>query len=168
MGDIDGDSVLDRLPPSALAPVVINVTDAPPTPYLSWRVVVNDGNLRFRLVPEGNMWIQMGLYILLWILPLVTAAVSAWIFIASFYRVKFNKIGVSEKMNLLPVAIRKPFDRESGIFSMLAKTPDEKCLQMDPKPVDIREQSEENTRTVLIATMEYDIEDWNIKIKIGG
>jgi alpha-1,3-glucan synthase len=23
-------------------------------------------------------------------------------------------------------------------------------------------------RTVLIATMEYDIEDWNIKIKIGG
>lgn len=26
----------------------------------------------------------------------------------------------------------------------------------------------ENRRTVLIATMEYDIEDWNIKIKIGG
>ncbi len=23
-------------------------------------------------------------------------------------------------------------------------------------------------RTILIATMEYDIEDWNIKIKIGG
>lgn len=26
----------------------------------------------------------------------------------------------------------------------------------------------ENRRTILIATMEYDIEDWNIKIKIGG
>ena len=26
----------------------------------------------------------------------------------------------------------------------------------------------ESRRTVLIATMEYDIEDWNIKIKIGG
>jgi alpha-1,3-glucan synthase len=26
----------------------------------------------------------------------------------------------------------------------------------------------ENTRTVLIATMEYLIEDWDIKIKIGG
>ena len=32
----------------------------------------------------------------------------------------------------------------------------------------VRALAVSNRRTILIATMEYDIEDWNIKIKIGG
>jgi hypothetical protein len=37
-----------------------------------------------------------------------------------------------------------------------------------PRPPMPTIEATEKPRTVLIATMEYEIEDWNIKIKIGG
>ncbi|KAK4501124.1 hypothetical protein PRZ48_006930 [Zasmidium cellare] len=169
LGDIDGDSVLDRLPPSALEPVVLNITQAPPEPYLSWRLVVNDGNLRFRLEPQGNMWQQLGLYIVLWALPLVTAGLAAWIFMASFYKVKFNKIGVSEKIERPSVGIPSTLNTERKPFvKLLNSKASKKSLDMEAKPASIHEQQQTDQRTILIATMEYNIDDWNIKITIGG
>ncbi len=50
-GDIDGDLGLDRLPPSAMVPNVINVTSGPPSPYLSYRLVLQDSTPNFELVP---------------------------------------------------------------------------------------------------------------------
>lgn len=163
LGDIDGDSVLDRLPPSSLAKLVLNITMPPPKPHLAWKIAVNDGNMRFALIPTGNMWHQLTLYVLLWTVPLITAALSAWVFVLGFYKVKFNKIGATEKIrSVLPVAIRKPLRK---LFHR--RTPSsERFLQEVAKPS--LENSLENQRTVLIATMEYNIDDWNIKIKIGG
>lgn len=159
LGDIDGDSVLDRLPPSSLVSVTLNITDAPPKPYLAWRYHVDDGNLRFRLEPQGNMWLQLSLFIIFWILPLLTAALTTRIFILGFYRIKFNKLGaVSEKIGMLPLAIRRTF-HGAGVSSLLRPRP--QFLQVDQKPV----VDSMGQRTVLIATMEYDIEDWGIKIK---
>ena len=43
-GDVDGDGVLDRLPPNTAAPVYCNLS-APPRPHISWTLVVNDANL---------------------------------------------------------------------------------------------------------------------------
>ncbi|KPI41393.1 Cell wall alpha-1,3-glucan synthase ags1 [Cyphellophora attinorum] len=171
LGDIDSDSVLDRLPPSSLSAVVLNVTRPPPRPALGWKFVVNDGSLHFDVLPSGNMWVQLIIFILLWTIPLATAAAAAWVFALSFYGVKFNEIGVSEKAGLIPGFIKRPFQR------LASQEPDEKprLLAKLKKRSQTFIQEKDNIiqeggrrRTVLIATMEYDIEDWEIKVKIGG
>ncbi|EXJ83816.1 alpha-1,3-glucan synthase [Capronia coronata CBS 617.96] len=167
MGDADGDSVLDRLSPSSLTSVVLNITQPPPRPYLGWRIVINDGNLRFKLVPSGNMWSQLILYVLLWTVPILTAAFAVWSFMQAFYQVKFNKVGTTEKSGLIPAGVKKQFkklvDEEDhpGILAKFTRKP--KFVQPTGTIVD-----QQRRRTVLIATMEYDIEDWAIKVKIGG
>ncbi|PIA97098.1 Cell wall alpha-1,3-glucan synthase ags1 [Cercospora beticola] len=171
MGDIDRDSVLDRLPPSSLAPVVLNITAPPPKPFIAWKYVVDDGSLRFRLEPTGSMWQQLGLYLTLWVTPLITAALSVWIFVRSFYKIKFNQVGITEKLGLirlLPYGLRKrlqpmPGEERETLLSKLKR----QSLIFSRKTEAIMAQSE-SRRKVLIATMEYDIEDWAIKIKIGG
>ena len=171
LGDIDGDSILDRLPPSSLSDLVLNITEAPPKPYLGWRVVINDGSLRFQLVPSGSMWQQLALYILLWTIPIALAIAAPWLYMQSFYKVKFNEIGIAASTALIPMTIRRNFQR------LAPTTHDCDCeaRQSDKlkKPLFLNEGStvvdpQARRRTVLIATMEYDIEDWGSKVKIGG
>ena len=171
MGDIDGDSVLDRLPPSSLAPVVLNITAPPPKPYVAWRYVVNDGTLRFKLEPVGSMWQQLALYVVLWIVPLLSGGLSTWIFVQSFAKIKFNQIGITEKLGLLsilPYSLRKRLRTMPGEekTSLLAKL--KRQSQMFSRKTEALLSEQAARRRVLIATMEYDIEDWAIKIKIGG
>ncbi len=167
MGDADGDSILDRLPPSSLSSVVLNITIPPPKPHLGWRLVLNDGTMRFEILPSGNMWIQLTLYILLWIIPILTAAFGVWLFMQSFYQIKFNEVGITEKTSLVPAIFKKQFKKlrdeesSSGILTKFSRKP--QFIQPTAAVID-----QHKRRTVLIATMEYDIEDWAIKIKIGG
>ena len=87
-GDVDGDSVLDRLPPSSLASNTMNITEGPKAPYLSWQIVINDGSRRFVLFPRGSRHLQMTLFALLWVIPPVTAIIAVLIFKQSFYQVR--------------------------------------------------------------------------------
>ena len=171
MGDADGDSILDRFPPSALSAVVLNVTQPPPRPYLGWRFIINDGDLRFRIVPSGSMWTQLALYILLWVVPILTGAASVWVYMKGFYSVKFNQIGLTEKVGFIPLIFKKPFQR------IASHEPDEKArvmTKLKKRPTFLQPNDQltnahgGHRRSVLIATMEYDIEDWAIKVKIGG
>ena len=82
-GDVDEDQVLDRLPPNSLSSSFINVTNSPPSPYLAWQVSVNDETLRFDLVPVGSRIVQMVVYIIMWLMPITTAAVVIWLYMAS-------------------------------------------------------------------------------------
>ena len=84
-GDIDGDNVLDRIPPYSLINNVINISAPPPSPFLAWQIMLNDADYRYRLIPVGSRWNQLGLYILLWLLPILTGAAAIWIFVKSFY-----------------------------------------------------------------------------------
>jgi len=86
-GDVDGDSVLDRLPPSSLAFNTLNITEGPTSPYLSWQIVVDDGSRRFILLPRGSRHLQILLLILLWAIPPVTAVIAVFVFKRSFYQV---------------------------------------------------------------------------------
>ena len=170
MGDADGDSVLDRLPPSSLSAVVLNVTRAPPRDYLGWRVIIDDGSLRFKILPSGSANIQLILYLLLWFVPIITAAFSSWAYAQSFYGVKFNEIGAAAKSSLLPMFLKRPFQRladedeneKPGLLAVMKK----KKNFLNEKTTVISAQ--DKRRTVLIATVEYDIEDWAVKVKIGG
>ncbi|KAL8990136.1 MAG: hypothetical protein Q9169_008200, partial [Polycauliona sp. 2 TL-2023] len=111
LGDVNGDSVLDRLPPSSLKSVVLNITMDPPSPYLAWQFSLDDGTYRFNFLPAGSRWRQMALYFLLWFIPVVTGAAGIWAFMKSFYQVKFNQTGISDKKALIPLAVRRKFKR---------------------------------------------------------
>lgn len=88
-GDVDGDSILDRLPPSSLAFNTLNITEGPTSPYLSWQIVIDDGSRRFMFLPRGSRHLQILLVILLWVIPPITAIISVFIFKRSFYQVYF-------------------------------------------------------------------------------
>ena len=168
-GDINNDTIIDRIPPISLLDNVVNVTETPPSPFLAYRIALDDDTYRFALIPVGSRWRQLALFLLLGLVPVMSGAAGTWIFVRSFYRVKFNQVGVQERKGLIPRALRRKlqyYRLESGSRWSLrglrssAEKPADTALAMDA--------GSHHRRTVLIATMEYDIEDWAIKIKIGG
>ncbi|KAK4539476.1 hypothetical protein LTR36_010912 [Oleoguttula mirabilis] len=174
-GDVDGDNVLDRLLPGSLAPTLLNLTTLPPSPYLAFRLEVDEGSLRYQLVPTGNRMAQLLVFALLWALPILTAASATWIYMGAFYKIKFNKIGISKK------GMGGLFGKFGGKRGGFERLDGEDVESKGLKPMMLVNMHSRNAssssfapivakkrRTVLIATMEYDIEDWAIKIKIGG
>ena len=162
-GDVDGDNVLDHLPPNTLAQNTVNVTDPPRMPHVGYRMVVNDGSYRYTLQPTGSAWRQVAVFVLLCTVPLLTGIAAVMIFMRSFYQVKFNEIGLAEKVQQLP----KPVTALIGKLKRPAPAPKPALAPVDFDVLGTAALNS-NSRTVLIGTMEYDIEDWKIKIKIGG
>ena len=183
-GDDDGDSVLDRSLPNSLAQSSINITEGPPKPFLAWQFQLDDSNYKFVLVPVGNMWWQLVLYLLLAFIPILTAAVAVLVFMKSFYSVKFNKIGIAAKRQVVPDVVYKMFHRKPSVDDDEEAGEPLRDLQGNASGADlfIRDslpdapmgaagaivRAQPHRRKVLIATMEYDIEDWGAKVKIGG
>ncbi|KAM7188404.1 hypothetical protein V8F33_010655 [Rhypophila sp. PSN 637] len=155
-GDVDGDGILGRMPPSSLAQNFINASEPPPMPALSYKLIFNDATLSFRKEPQGSMWVQIIMFILLFVLPVVGGLTAVWIFMGSFYKVKINKVGF-KKRGRSP--LRNLGNRLSSISFENFRHKDED-IEMGVVP--------SKRRKVIIATMEYNIDDWNIKIKIGG
>ena len=105
-------------------------------------------------------------------------------FVAAFYKVKFNEAGAYQKPgwtakihSFLTVWIGKvPFakkpepaeDPEAVVEEV--KPSVEGDISNDEAAADAlaAEVGSPSRRTVLVATMEYEIEDWSVKIKIGG
>lgn len=170
-GDLDRDGVLDRLPPSALVPANLSLGSTPPSPFLAWHLEVNDGTLQYEFKPVGNRWHQVIIFILMWVIPVLTGSLAIWGYLQSFYQVKFNKVGIPmQKYSPIPM-ISNVFRRKNNLgykdgplgssASLLRYSGPSSSSGAPIPPQHMR-------RTVLIATMEYDIEDWAIKIKIGG
>ncbi|KAJ5778652.1 hypothetical protein N7520_001898 [Penicillium odoratum] len=172
LGDVDYDNVLDRMPPSSLSATLINITDAPDKGYLSWKILINDGTQRYQLVAVGAQSIQIIMFVLFWILPILTSCGCVYIFMKSFYKVKFNQVGISEKRSLAPMVLLKKFKPFNNLMgdsgTKLFGLGGSKSAFMQSTTALGAAGASEKRRMVLIATMEYDIEDWAIKIKIGG
>lgn len=167
-GDIDGDGILDRLSPSSLSSNVFNMT-VPKWPYLSYKLVINDSTWQIKAVPTGTVYLQIFLFFLLGILPICLAGLAGWIYVRGFYQVKVNKRGFkANPKNWLNIGGMLKGDSSSGekkekySIALRAISPSPAST-----PVPAIKASGEK-RTVLIATMEYNIDDWNISIKIGG
>lgn len=198
MGDVNEDSVLDRLPPSSQQEPVINITDHPPHPYLSWSFTLNDGTLRYELTPAGSMYYQLALFLILVLLPVLSAIIATHIFRKSFYQVKINEQGTADgdfyyfdfwrrrhtwgiRQYISSVVARvKGVDLESGHespsfspFSLLSKKcangfiPSDSTNTSDLRIHDTSKVRDQR-RTTLLATLEYEIPDYSIRIKIGG
>lgn len=151
---------------------MINVSQTPLKRYLGYQIIVNDGNYGYSLISVGSAATQTTLALLLGLIPVITAALAIWVFMKSFYQVKFNEIGVTEKAGLFGLVRPRIPDREllksavANIFSDSRRSLD---LPTGASTGALAvEAGSPNRRTVLIATMEYEIEDWSIKVKIGG
>ena len=203
------DGVLDRTPERTLLDNVINITQVPRSPHLAYRLEVHDGSFTYQLIPTGSRWVQVVLYFLLALLPILMACGATIIYLNSFYQVKFNEYGVLRKKRPWLEALRprrhkfQPIRDAANEESMFEKAKKATSALLPTRPPTIlhslstragvgtgRALPSPNTptvlganthpsplaadagaphrRLVLIATMEYDIEDWNIKIKIGG
>ena len=164
-GDIDSDGIVDRLPPSSLANNVVNITGPPPMPALSYKLFYNDATWQFEYVPAGHIGLQILLFILLATLPVLFAVLAGWVYVRSFYQVKINKSGFTTK-GWMPLGL--------GNLSKFDLKSFGKGVEMKPitPPPSINAPAllggASGRRTVLIATMEYNLDDFGIKIKIGG
>ncbi|KAJ5797273.1 uncharacterized protein N7503_006569 [Penicillium pulvis] len=164
-GDVGNSSTILKLPPSYLSSNVINITELPPFPHLGWKISLNDGNLRYEKIPIGSGWAQLALFVLLWVGPIVMGLAGVLIFIQSFYQVKLNKDGNVIKGETIPVLFWRKVKAKFPKHSDLEDAISEKAL---PTGIAVGGVVDQQRRTVLIATMEYDIQDWKLKVKIGG
>ncbi|KAL0256772.1 Cell wall alpha-1,3-glucan synthase ags1 [Diplodia seriata] len=172
-GDIDGDGILDRLPPSSLTSNTVNISSLPASPYTAYKLAVSYDGRSLTLMPTGHMGYQLTLFILLWIVPVLTAAAVIFSYTKAFYQVKFNTNGVTQAAKQsIPLALRRRMKRKAEYEkAAMDSTPN---LQVTTAPGSPEVSAlaaaagAGKRRAVLIATMEYDIEDWGIKIKIGG
>lgn len=181
MGDVNNDTVLDRISPVSLQGAVTNITNnGPEGSGLGWRILFNDGTMKYYLVPVGNRWIQLIIYILLAVIPPATGCLFVWLYISAFYAVKFNQVGVAEKRSFLPVSMAAAFKRRNkldeknsdagtpGLSPSISPTMDQRGSVIQDNFGGAGAVVEGKRRCVLIGTMEYDIEDWKVKVKIGG
>ncbi|CAN8104906.1 unnamed protein product [Discula destructiva] len=160
-GDVDGDGVIERMPPSSLIESAINITESPALPHLAYRLVIQDSTMKYGLLPVGNMYLQLIVYILLWIVPIISGIAAVILFKRSFYKIKFNEVGVAQvsTLGLLAAKAKRVIFNEKG---------DGASRGALIVPGAAGRGTGEKRKQVLIATMEYNIDDWGIKIKIGG
>jgi len=167
-GDTDGDGVMDRLPPNTAAPNYLNMS-APPSPHLAWSLIVDDATMTWKLQPRGQSSVGAIMYALLLAIPLITGSLAVVVFMWSFYGIKHNQFGVKTKnhTNYFPIigalGNKSTSDLKDG-------TPISEKLFGHKHNTDIIGWPEDKhkRRKVLIATLEYEIIDWKVKVKIGG
>ncbi|KAH9484208.1 Cell wall alpha-1,3-glucan synthase mok13 [Psilocybe cubensis] len=164
-GDADGDGVLDRLPPNTVAPNYLNIS-APPSPHLSWSLLVDDSTMTWSLKPRGQVSVGIIMYALLLAIPLITATLAVLIFMWTFYGIRHNQYGVKVKShtNYFPI-----FGNKSAADLKESTPMSEKIFGHKHNTEIIGWPEDKNKRRkVLIATLEYEIIDWKLKVKIGG
>ncbi|KAJ3781651.1 glycoside hydrolase family 13 and glycosyltransferase family 5 protein [Lentinula aff. detonsa] len=161
-GDTDSDSTLDRLPPNSESPNYLNMSQ-PPYPFLGYSILVDDRTMKWALVPRGRAGVSLGVYVVLGVVPLVTGALAVVVFVGCFYGVVENKVGVRRR-------IRKGYGLDLGM-GMGKKEKKTRTLRKvrTRKVIGWPESPTKPHRTVLIATLEYEILPFaQVKVKIGG
>lgn len=167
-GDGDDDGILDRLPPNTVAPNYLNMS-APPKPHLAWSLIVDDHDMSWTLKPRGRSSVGAIMYALLLSIPLVTGTLAVFIFMWSFYGIKHNQYGVKPKnsTHYFPIigalASKSTADLKEGVPISEKFFGQKQNMEIIGWPEDKNKR-----RKVLIATLEYEIIDWKLKVKIGG
>jgi alpha-1,3-glucan synthase len=166
-GDVDGDGVLDRLPPNTAAPNYLNMS-APPYPHLAWTLTVDDRLMTWTLEARGQSSVGGIVYALLFSIPVVTATLAVVVFRWSFYGIRHNKYGAKPSKNRYKhfPTIGTMGDMSTSDLKSRAQ-PSEKAFREHIATI-CWPEDQNKRRKVLIATLEYEIFDWNVKVKIGG
>ena len=151
------------------APNYFNLT-IPPYPYLGWTFHLNDKNSRWWLTPRGSIARSIVVFALFASLPLIGGILSLLIFTNIFYPIKVNTYGND------PQGLRWWRQIDAIIKERLAtlKSPVQRTLSASRLYVDAQTTGDRpplgvgtslKIRKVLIATLEYEILGWNLKIR---
>ena len=167
-GDVDMDGIMDRLPPNTIASNYLN-TSAPPYPALSWTLVIDDQTLQWSLQPRGEASVGAILYALLLAIPVITGTLAVVIFMWSFYGIRHNRYGVRPKGASKYIPILGSLSNKSTT-DFKDSTPITEKIFRPKHPLELIGWPEDKNkrRKVLISTLEYEIMDWKVKVKIGG
>ena len=168
-GDVDNDGVLDRLPPNTAVPNYLNIS-APPHSHLSWTLVIDDADMTWTLQPRGQTAVGATMYAFLLAIPLITGSLAVIIFMWSFYGIRHNKWGVTpnkEDTNYFVILGSLGNKSKSGLKEPPAVS--EKFFGHHKQTEIIGwPEAKNKRRKVIIATLEYELIDWKLKVKIGG
>lgn len=156
-GDLDNDTVLDRSNPGFLAENMINVTQFPPSPFIAYKMELNEADFTYKLVPAGSRLVQVLVFSLLWTIPVLTGAISIWAYMGFFYKIKFNKSGVGRvKSKMLSFGFRRKFEKlpdheeEMQLTSLRHSR-----LPMSVSEVPIIALNDHKRRTVLVSFYQF-------------
>lgn len=106
-GDVDGDGALDVLPPNTQALNYLNLSH-PASPFLGWRITVDQLNMTWSAYPIGNESVGIILFFLFAIIPLSTAIFACWVFRKAFYSIKFNQVSIRSREASHTILIHSP------------------------------------------------------------
>jgi alpha-1,3-glucan synthase len=141
----------------------------PPYPYVGWTFHLNDKNSRWWLTPRGSAARSAIIFVLFTCLPLIGGILSLFIFTITFYPVKVNVYG-NDPQGLPWWRRLNPSKRWLAVVkSLVQKITTARVLQ-DRNFDALGEIPTENgasikSRKVLIATLEYEILGWDIKVR---
>ena len=165
-GDTDGDGIIDRLPPNSESPNYLNIS-VPPAPHLAWNVLIDETTGAWSVVPIGDENVTTIAFALFAVIPAMTAFAAAAIFRYSFYSIKVNKWGLkpAKDTSYFPI-VGHHKEKEKALDEKGAMVLADKSKH--PERIIGWPEDQNKRRKVLIATLEYEIIDWKLKVKIGG
>ncbi|EPY52099.1 alpha-1,4-glucan synthase Ags1 [Schizosaccharomyces cryophilus OY26] len=148
-------SVLSRSDPASFISNNVTIKEGPNGTRLSYKIKFRDDAMFFQLYPAGEWSVSIAIYVLCIVVPPICAIFVSWMFKNSFYTVKVNKHGNGDFGKFYPLKTLVPFKKKND--SELTGSSETAGGGLARKK-----------KCVLIATLEYDITDWQIRIKIGG
>ena len=168
-GDIDFDMVLDRLPPDAQDSVSLQI-DAPPKEYLGWTIRLNDRTLEWSLEPRGSWTVGLIIFLILAIVPPLAGVIAVKTYQYFTYKIIENKVGrihvdrrsrwQSRSINMTRTVV----NTDANTANTLPRN-----VEQDPPNISASKSLKKlSPSTILLATLEYEIPDWKIKVRIGG
>ncbi|WVN90024.1 uncharacterized protein L203_105256 [Cryptococcus depauperatus CBS 7841] len=169
-GDVDADGIIDRFPPNSQTANYLNIS-MPPRPHLGWNVILDDSTGEWSVEPIGHQTVTTIAFALLLVIPALSAFVAAAIFRYSFYSIKVNRWGLKptkpgKETSYFPI-VGGYSEKKGAVDEKGAMTMNEKHHKTPSKIIGWPEDPNKR-RKVLISTLEYEIIDWKLKVKIGG
>lgn len=140
---------------------VINMP-VPPPGYLGWNLYINDVQRTYYLVPFGSSALGIAVLISLLLVPIIAGILAVIAFRLHFYAIMTNIRGKSQVERVTKSTISVHSSDSSSIksrTSMLLNS----VFQANTL-VDLPGDKAIEAKTILIATLEYEIPDWKIKV----
>lgn len=172
-GDLQNLSVLSNISTVPLLVSIVSLNNYPRSPHIAFRITVNETARQYSISAMGSRRYQITIYLLLGTLPILIGFASIRIYMYSFYVVKVNKFGQAQIESILPLTIQSKMHHRHWLPTTASRPFGGKNLKhlistnrALAKPTDA--QAVSDRLTILIATIEYQINDWDIKVDIGG
>lgn len=172
-GELHNLTVSGYLSPLPFLVTIVNVDEYPRSPNLAYRITVNETDQRYYLSSVGSRQTQVAIYIFLGVVPLLTGFTSIWIYMYAFYAVKVNMFGKARKESILPTKIQSKLHLDQWFpevsLEAFKKESSKSFTSVGRSSTKLSDPlSTPRRRTILIATMEYEIDDWDIRVDNGG